>query len=242
MIKNFAVQLYSIRHEIDRLGWTAVLEKLSAIGYTGVELAGYGGYSAEEMKALLDKNGLRPVGAHIAIERLETALSEEMAYHKTLGTTFIIVPIAPFGSSEEVRRTSERLAALARKVRGEGFRFAFHNHDAEFEREGEGYRLEAMMALAAEVEIELDVYWASRMNCDCAAFIKKHHSRICALHIKQMDASGESVDLHEGVLDFKELIQTGLDNGITDFIHEQEAFSADPFDSLEKGFNHIMNL
>jgi len=242
MIKDFSIQLYSIRDAIEKTGWEAVLEKIAAIGYTGVEFAGYGGYSAEDMKVLLDKNGLRSVGAHIGIERLEEALEEELAYHKVLGTPFIIVPYAPFASAEEVRELSARLSVLAGKVKAAGFRFAFHNHDAEFERDGADYRIEDMMSLAPDVEIELDVYWAAKKDCDCVSFIKKHADRICALHIKQIDAAGRSVDLDEGVLDFRAIIQAGLDIGVSDFIHEQEEFPADPFDSVVKGYKHIMSL
>jgi sugar phosphate isomerase/epimerase len=242
MIKNFSIQLYSIRDAIAAIGLETVLEKVAAIGYTGVELAGYHGYSAADSKALLDKNGLRSVGAHIGIERLEETLEEELAYHKTLGTPLIVVPYAPFASAEEVRELSARLSALAPKVKAAGFRFAFHNHDAEFERDGADYRIEDMMSLAPEVEIELDVYWAAKKGCDNAAFIKKHAPRICALHIKQMDASGRSVDLDGGVLDFREIIRAGLDIGLTEFIHEQEEFSSDPFDSVVKGYKHIMGL
>ncbi|MDR0292808.1 MAG: TIM barrel protein [Oscillospiraceae bacterium] len=242
LIKNFAIQLYSVRHEIGRDGFPAVLQKLSGIGYTGVEFAGYGGLSAFEMRFLLQKTGLKPVGAHIGLDRLEAAFDEETAYHKTLETAYIIVPSAPFGNAEEVKATAARLNALAPRVKDLGFQFAFHNHGVEFERDGERYRLEDMMELAPDVDIQLDLYWSSRMGCDCAAFIEKHAPRVISLHVKQMDASGGCVDLGDGVLDFQKLIGTGLRNGVKTFIHEQEEFSGDPFEGLANGYKHIMSL
>jgi sugar phosphate isomerase/epimerase len=242
MLKDFNIQLYSVRCEVWRTGLPAVLERLSGIGYTGVEFAGYGGLPVDETHLLLQQNGLRSVGTHVGLERLERAFDEEMAYNKELGTEFIIVPSAPFGSAEEVRQTAARLNALAPRVKKHGFRFAFHNHGTEFERDGPLCRLEDMMALCPDVEIQLDVFWASKMGCDCLSFIEKHTPRVSSLHIKQMDADGENVDLGDGVLDFKAMIQTGMTNGIGYFVHEQEAFSGDAFESLENGFKHIMSL
>jgi sugar phosphate isomerase/epimerase len=57
-----------------------------------------------------------------------------------------------------------------------------------------------------------------------------------------MDAQGGDADLGNGVLDFKALIGAGLEAGIQSFIHEQEAFNGDPFEGLENGYKHIMNL
>jgi sugar phosphate isomerase/epimerase len=131
---------------------------------------------------------------------------------------------------------------LAPRVKDRGFRFAFHNHGIEFERDGAQYRLEDMMELCPDVEIQLDVFWASLMGCDCAEFIKKHAGRVSSLHIKQMDKNGESVDLGDGVLDFGLLIRTGLENGVSCFVHEQEEFAGDAYEGLENGYRHIMSL
>jgi sugar phosphate isomerase/epimerase len=239
---DFSIQLYSVRHPIEADGFPAVLTKLSGIGYTGVEFAGYGGLTAPEMKALLENNNLRPVGAHIGLGRLETALDEEIAYHKVLGTSTFTVPAAPFGSPDEVAATAARLKALAPKVKAAGFGFSYHNHGAEFERDGGILRIERLIEAAPEVDLQLDVYWASRMGCDCAAFIEKHAGKVTSLHIKQMDKDGESVDLGDGVLDFALLINTGKKHGAAEFIHEQESFSGDPFEGLARGFKHIQSL
>ncbi len=236
---DFAIQLYSVRQELETDGFPAILKKLSAIGYTGVEFAGCGGLSAPEMKALLEENKLRPVGAHIGLSRLEEALDEELTYHKTLGTTTITVPAAPFANAEEIATTAARLNALAPKITSAGFRFAYHNHGIEFERDDGALRIERMMEAAPEVEIQLDVFWASKKGCDCGEFVRRHAPRVTSLHIKQMDKTGECVDLGDGVLDFKTLIETARQSGVLEFIHEQETFAGDPFECLAKGFSHI---
>jgi sugar phosphate isomerase/epimerase len=243
LIKDFNIQLYSVRHEIEKLGLPAVLEKLAAVGYTGVEFAGYWGYGAEDMLALLQKHGLKPAGAHIGLERLEEAFGEETAYHRALGIFCLTIPSAPFGSPEETAQTAKRLGTLVEKGRDYGFCFAFHNHWEEFEKDREGrYRLEDMMAAVPGIDIQLDLCWAAKMGCDCEGFIKKHSPRVTSLHIKQIDAAGNGCDLPDGVLDFAALIKAGLANGVHTFIHEQEEFAGEVFTSLARGFSHIGGL
>lgn len=242
MLKDFAIQLYSVRNEVSQAGMPAVLERIAGIGYTGVEFAGYADLSADKMLSHLKQNGLKSVGTHVSMQRLDSAFDEEMAYSKTLGTGFIIVPYASLGSADEVRQTAKQFNEMAVEVKKHGFRFAYHNHGHEFEKTGSKYVLEELMELAPQMSIQLDVFWASSMGCDCVQFIKKHGSRICSLHIKQHNAAGESVDLGDGVLDFKTIIKTAMENGVSCFVHEQEEFSGEAYTCLENGFRHIMSL
>ena len=57
-------QVYSAREdaEKDLLG---VLKQLAAMGYDGVEFAGFYGHSAQEVKAMLEEAGLKAVSSHV---------------------------------------------------------------------------------------------------------------------------------------------------------------------------------
>ncbi|MCS7309894.1 MAG: sugar phosphate isomerase/epimerase, partial [Armatimonadetes bacterium] len=63
------VQLYSVRDDCakDLPGTLAAIAKM---GYEGVEFAGYHGYSARDLRKLLDDNGLKCCGTHIGIDTL----------------------------------------------------------------------------------------------------------------------------------------------------------------------------
>ena len=76
-----ALQLYTVR---DRLAedFAGTLRQVAEMGYTSVELAGTGGLSAGELKALLDSLGLRPVGPHTAIAQLAGELDELFAWSR----------------------------------------------------------------------------------------------------------------------------------------------------------------
>ncbi len=58
------LQLYSVRRQCAE-DLPAVLKAVSAMGYEGVEFAGYYDRTAKEMKKLLDDNGLKCCGTHL---------------------------------------------------------------------------------------------------------------------------------------------------------------------------------
>ena len=58
-----AVQLYTLRNLT--LPFPELLAQVAAIGYTGVETTSNHGCTIDEMRALLDKNQLKVVSAHV---------------------------------------------------------------------------------------------------------------------------------------------------------------------------------
>ena len=61
-----ALQMYTVRDEAAK-DFAGTMRKVGQIGYAGAELAGTGGLSAKELKALCDESGLVPVGSHVGI-------------------------------------------------------------------------------------------------------------------------------------------------------------------------------
>ena len=59
-----ALQLYTVRDETGR-DFAGTLRRVAQIGYAGVEFAGYGNLTAQEMSALLAGTGLRAAGTHL---------------------------------------------------------------------------------------------------------------------------------------------------------------------------------
>src|ERR1035437_8717222 len=64
------LQLYSLREQC-KTGLPGMLAAVSKIGYKGVEFAGYHGRSAQELRKLLDDNGLVPCGTHTPYESVQ---------------------------------------------------------------------------------------------------------------------------------------------------------------------------
>ena len=55
---EYGIQMYSVR-DLAAESLDAALEAVAAIGYKYVEFAGFFGHTAEEVKAMLDKHGLK---------------------------------------------------------------------------------------------------------------------------------------------------------------------------------------
>jgi len=67
---KIGVQLYSVRDDMAR-DFEGTLQKIADMGYEYVEFAGYYGRSSEEIKALLDKLGLKCISVHQGLEFFE---------------------------------------------------------------------------------------------------------------------------------------------------------------------------
>ena len=245
LINEFSLQLYSLRHEADK-GFEALLGEVSKVGYTGVEFAGYGGLGADAMKKLLDVNKLKPIGSHVGIDRLNNDLDAELAYSGTIGTEYIVVPHYKMETEADARAAAANFCELAPKIKGAGFGFAYHNHAHEFSKPEGRYLIDVLCGLvpAELMDIELDIYWAAYAGADYLNWMKGQEGRVKLLHIKQIKdyESKKCVDLDEGVIDFREIIKTGLDLGVRHFILEQEEFEISPYVSIKKGCEYIYKL
>ena len=60
---EYGLQMYSVRDITDK-DLDGALKKVAEIGYKFVEFAGFFGHSAQEVKDMLDKYGLRVSGTH----------------------------------------------------------------------------------------------------------------------------------------------------------------------------------
>jgi sugar phosphate isomerase/epimerase len=135
------LQLYSVRHASaqDLLG---VIAKVAAMGYSGVEFAGYHGQDAKAIRQALDDNGLVAAGTHIGIDHLQpeqAAATED--FHSTIGCKWLIIPWLAEdlrNSPESAIETGKKLTELSDAWRGKGFSLGFHAHDGDMKPLADG--------------------------------------------------------------------------------------------------------
>ncbi|MFD0509527.1 hypothetical protein ACFQ0Q_00660 [Streptomyces aureus] len=100
---SIGIQLYSVRDKVSDLGFRVVFEELSRMGYKEVEFAGYTQNTSilgrqitlQEIRTLLDDNGLRAIGSHIGIGAFRSNLQQELDNAEILGMPNIGTPNAP---------------------------------------------------------------------------------------------------------------------------------------------------
>lgn len=205
---DFSLQLWSIKNETAK-DFKNALKLTSDWGYSGVEFAGFGDLSAEEMKAELEKNNLYSIGSHTAKDLFETALEENLQYNKTIGSKYMIIPHAAYKSKEDVLKVADLLNKSSKIAKKYGITVGYHNHKDEFEKIDGKYILDILAEETNDdVILELDVFWVAKACENPYEYITKHGKKVRLIHIKQIDDKGENCICPEGNIDFKKIIET----------------------------------
>lgn len=189
-----ALQLYTVRNEMEK-NVAEALAKVKEIGYDYVEPAGLFGLSGEEFKALLDKNGLKAICAHVPFADMTKDPCGVIETYKTIGCEYLAVPYLAEGQrpgDEGFDEVLKSIDAFGKKCHENGLTLLYHNHDFEFIKLENGqYGLDYMYsAVAAEnLQTELDTCWVNIGGENPAEFIKKYAGRCPVVHLKDFVGS-----------------------------------------------------
>ena len=130
-MREYGIQMYSVR-DITEKDMPGALRALAEMGYKNVEFAGFFGIPAEEIKKLLDDNGLKVSGTHTGWNEIAEHFEETVAYHKAIGNTRIIIPGADLTTKAKLDAFIDMLNEFQPKLAAEGITLGYHNHDHEF--------------------------------------------------------------------------------------------------------------
>ncbi len=224
------LQLFSVRHECQKdegKNFPAVVEAVAKMGYQGVEFAGYYGYSAAELKRIIDDHGLPCCGAHVGLDTLlGDELKRSIDFHQTLGNKYLVVP----GLKEEYRnsidawkRTAELFNGIAERLKPLGMYTGYHNHAVEFQpMEGQVPWDVLFGATVPEVIMQLDIGNAIHGGGNCEATLATYPGRSLTVHVKEYGGSDEAV-IGEGEVDWPTMLPAMAETGGAEwFIVEHE--------------------
>src|SRR5580700_4969377 len=91
--KPISVQLYTLRDRT-AVDFPAVLARLGAKGYAGVELAGLSGLSAAQLTSALTAAGIGLSSAHIGLT-VDGGFDAALDLHQSLGCDTVVIPSLP---------------------------------------------------------------------------------------------------------------------------------------------------
>lgn len=237
---RIGLQMYTLRNLTDK-DFAGTLREVAALGYEGVEFAGYGGMAADELRALLDELHLTAVGSHVGIERLESALQDEIAFLKTIGCQYAVVPWLSDSyraDADAWKRTFAKFDEFGRAFEAAGIGFGYHNHSFEFEIQvGDQFAFDAIFANTSPtaVKVEMDVCWVQNAGQDPVAYVAKYAGRLPLLHLKDMRVEGGktlTVPLGEGTVDLDAVTAASEKAGVEWFIVEQDECQRPPLESI----------
>lgn len=245
-----ALQLYSVRRECAKekgKNLKAVVEAVGKMGYEGVEFAGYYGWSAKDLRKLLDDNGLKCAGTHTKLDTLlGDKLKQTIEFHQTIDNKFLIVPGLPKNYQESVKSWTEAAGlfdGIAAKLKPLGMYTGYHNHSHEFKKIDGTTGWDVLFSKTCkDVVMQLDMGNAMGGGGDPVAVLKKYPGRALTMHMKEHGGDAKTV-VGEGDVKWKEIITIARTTGGTQwFIIEHERRGQDPLAAVKKCVDNFRKI
>lgn len=243
------LQLYTLRDEMaaDPQG---TLRKVAALGYAGVEFAGYHGMGASNIRNLLDELGMVAIGSHVGLTNIRQNLQDEIDFLQTIGGNYMVCPYIPEEERRnegEWRRVFSMFQETGESTRKQGIQFGYHNHDFEFTLQvKDQFAFDALYSSTTSdaVIVEMDVCWVQFAGQDPIAYIHKYANRLPLLHLKDfskdLEGNLKTLELGQGVVQLADVIIASAESGVKWLIVEQDTCQNPPLQSVENSMNWLI--
>ena len=238
-----SLQLYTVRDQYaqDELG---TLEKISAIGYEGVEIS-YGASDASLQKCA--DLGLEITAVFVMLSDLQNDFDGVVNFSKKVGNGLVALGwIDPEyrGDLGAWTKTAAMLSDLGARLRAQELRLLYHNHDFEFESFDGKYGLDVLYENAPEADLgaELDTYWIAKGGADPVEYITRYAARLGPLHIKDRRENGDFAEIGNGTLDWPAIFAAAEAAHVPVYVVEQDQCPGDPFDSIRISLENLRGM
>lgn len=242
-MKPISVQLYSLRKESEQ-DFDAVLERLAAIGYKGVEPFNLFGKTPQAFRAQVEALGMTVSSSHHPWAN-RASVNEVVDTLGALGLNRAAGGFGPddFADLDAVKRTAETVNNLIDALAPHGIGLFLHNHWWEFEDiEGQlGYR--HIADLCPNVQFEVDTYWAANFGAvDAAAEVARVKDRAPLLHIKDgpLEKDRAHVAVGDGKMDIAGMIAAADPNVLEWVVVELDACDTDMMTAVAKSYDFLI--
>ena len=190
-----AIQLYSVRDDFNK-DLDGTLRQIKEMGYTGVELAGFGPHGPVAVKSACDLHGLKVVSAHVPFDTILESPPRVFGECKVVGCDYVSIPwlgmdAAPGG--EFFHRTIPVIESFGKVAKEYGLTLLYHNHDFEFRKVDGKYGLDELFEKvpAEYLQTQIDTCWVKLVGLDPAEYLRKYKGRAPLVHIKDFTVSGK---------------------------------------------------
>lgn len=240
------LQLYSVRKECaaDLPGVLAAVKKM---GYAGVEFAGYHNRKADELRKLLDDNGLICCGTHTGWGTIQDAqLDATVDFNRTLGNPYLVVPGLPkerLATVEACKETAAILTAQAAKVAGRKMHVGYHAHGGDFKKfDDGGTPWEVIFSNSGPgVIMQLDTGNCLGGGGDPVAILKKYPGRSLTVHLKE-EGGPKGAVTGDGVVKWNEVFEVCESVGGTKWYIVEHESGEKPLESVAQCFGALRKM
>ncbi len=251
-------QMFTLRDSCkDSAGIASSCARVKKMGYDGIQgsAAYFNEIEAEELKKILDGEGLVCAATHRSLDAMRDEPQKEIDWHNTVGCKYTAIGGTLFGQETTVddwKQFSVDFSAATRKLADGGIKAGYHNHSHEFADLGGGETpMSVMLAnFDPHVWLEIDVYWVAHGLGDPAEWIMKVANsgagRIPCVHYKDGTVSAKRehkmMPIGEGNLNWAAINKAVADAGVEWLLVERDAGDHDPFDALEISINNMREM
>ncbi|WP_123042943.1 sugar phosphate isomerase/epimerase family protein [Cohnella candidum] len=241
------IQLYSVR-DLSEKDFLGTIRQIADIGYKNVELAGYYGVSAKDLKAALSDAGLNAPSAHVGLtmdqpDQWKDNLKASVEYYSELGIKRFVVPWYPLGQNATAEAVDKMAAVLEEAsdiVTASGMTFGYHNHDFEFKPISGSSELVIDRVFdrvpAGKLFAEFDLGWVKVAGQDPAAYVAKYAGRLPLVHAKDFKDDGVDTEIGRGSVDWDSALAACEKAGVEYVIIEQERYEVGSLESAKLNF------
>jgi sugar phosphate isomerase/epimerase len=248
-LERVGLELYSVRREMAR-DFDGTLAAVRAIGYTDVELLwsfGNFGRTPAQVKAALDREGLRAPSAHLSPAAVLVGWERRLETATLLGHEYLIVPSLTADTSRSLddwREWADRFNQAGAVARRAGIWLAFHNEPDHMRRiDGQvPYDVFVERTDPTVVRHQLDVGNMALGGGDPMRYLDRYRDRYWSFHLKDVVADrSRDTELGAGVLDLRRIVAAIPDIDRKPCFVEQEG-AADSLASARVNFEYLRRL
>ena len=237
------VQLYSVRAACKQ-DFPGTLAAIARMGYAGVELAGYWNRSAQEIRQMLDDNGIVACGSHTPSEMVLSPdkLKATIEFNQILGNRFIIVPDMSGATRQIWVEKAARFNAIAAQLAPLGLSTGYHSHWHDF-NVIEGARPWEIFGenTSADVILQLDTSNCCDGGADPVAELKKFPGRTRSIHLKPNGGGPEAV-IGEDKVNWPAVFEICETTGSTQWYVVEHEASQNPMGAVARTFDKLKAL
>jgi sugar phosphate isomerase/epimerase len=259
--QHIGVQLWSVREDMAKDA-KGTVEAVAKMGYREVEPFGYDsgklhGMSYEDFHKLLKDNNLTMPSVHCMVtsQSYNTATNDindnlKKAYDAAakLGLKYVVCPYMLDDDRKQIGQMIKVFEAAGAYAKKAGVRFAYHNHNFEYEMRGPDNRLLIEWLLheldPRDVAMQMDMYWVKFANHNPLDWFRLYPGRWELCHAKDLADSEkrESIEIGDGVIDFKSIFKQAKPAGLKHFIVELEAYKTTPIAGIERARKGLLRV
>lgn len=249
-LDRVGLELYAVRKAM-RADPERALAAIRVLGYDDVELLwsfGNFGRTPQQVRATLDKEGLKAPSAHIAPEIIaDPSWARKLDDARLLGHRFLIVPSLPNEaklSLDDWKSWADKFNAAGAAAKTAGVSLAFHNEPGHMKAIGGVVPYDAFVERLdpTVVLLQLDVGNMLMGGGDPTWYLERYRDRYVSFHLKDVVADrSRDTELGTGAFDFKHFLSAVPKIGDKPCYVEQETAS-DEMESARKNIKFLRAL